>query len=283
MARTSYMLTEAWIRRYAVHLMEQERAVNTIQKYVYSLHKLQRYLNGTPVTKMALIGWKEQLMQTYAPASINTMLASLNSFLSFMGWHGLEMKPLKVQRTLFFDERRELSRSEYMRLVNVAQRIGKLQLALILQTICATGIRVSELRFITREAVQTGRAEVFNKGKRRTVFLPGKLCRILRKYLCEKKITDGAIFITRTGRPLDRSNIWREMKDLCEKAGVDPDKVFPHNLRHLFARTYYAIEKDLSRLADILGHTSVNTTRIYTVESGMVHARQLERMNLIIT
>ena len=199
------------------------------------------------------------------------------------------MKLLNIQKSPFCDEGRELTRSEYVRLVWAAELDGNRRLALVLQTICATGIRVSELKCITVEAVQTGRAEIANKGKRRTVFLPDKLRRLLRTYLqAQKKTAQTAdaknpVFTTRTGRPLDRSNIWRDMKRLCDSAGVEPGKVFPHNLRHLFARTYYTLEKDLSRLADILGHSSVNTTRVYTMESGAVHARQMERMGLVLT
>ena len=220
---------------------------------------------------------------SHAPATVNSILAAVNGFFRFMGWKDIAVKLLKIQKALFCDERRELTRAEYARLVSAAQKVGNERLSLVMQTICATGIRVSELRFITVEAVTTGRAELCNKGKRRTVFLPGRLRRLLRKYLQKQKKTAGAVFTTRTGRPLDRSNIWRDMKALCESADVEPSKVFPHNLRHLFARTYYSLEKDLSRLADILGHSSVNTTRIYTVESGSVHLRQMERMGLVIT
>lgn len=220
---------------------------------------------------------------SHAPATVNSILAAVNGFFRFMGWKDIAVKLLKIQKALFCDERRELTRAEYARLVSAAQKVGNERLSLVMQTICATGIRVSELRFITVEAVTTGRAELCNKGKRRTVFLPGRLRRLLRKYLQKQKKTAGAVFTTRTGRPLDRSNIWRDMKALCESADVKPGKVFPLNLRHLFARTYYSLEKDLSRMADILGHSSVNTTRIYTVESGGVHQRQLERMGLIIT
>ena len=190
---------------------------------------------------------------------------------------------LTLTLALSYSGRRELTRAEYIRLVEAAEREGNQRLSLVLQTICATGIRVSELRFITAEAVSVGRAEIFNKGKRRVVFLPDKLQRLLKKYLREQKKTAGAVFTTRTGKPLDRSNIWRDMKKLCESANVEPGKVFPHNLRHLFARTYYSLEKDLSRLADILGHSSVNTTRIYTVESGTVHAQQVARLGLVLT
>ena len=283
MSKKTYDLTDKAIRRYALHLREQERAPATVQKYVQDLTALWDWLAGRPLTKAALIEWKESLSASRAPATVNSMLAAVNGFFRFMGWKGIAVKLLKIKKALFCDERRELTRAEYARLVSAAQKVGNERLSLVMQTICATGIRVSELRFITVEAVTTGRAEICNKGKRRTVFLPGRLRRLLRKYLQKQKKTAGAVFTTRTGRPLDRSNIWRDMKALCESADVEPSKVFPHNLRHLFARTYYSLEKDLSRLADILGHSSVNTTRIYTVESGGVHQRQLERMELIIT
>ena len=277
------IFTTAHIHTYAAHLREQERSPATVQKYIHDLTALLEYLEGAPITKAALIGWKEELSSIHAPITVNSMLAAVNGFLRFMGWHVLTVRLLKIQRPLFREENRELSRAEYARLVDAAQRAGNVRLALILQTICATGIRVSELRFITVEAVAAGRAEVSNKGKRRTVFLPDRLRRLLKTYLKKQKITAGAVFVTRTGKPLDRSNIWRDMKKLCESADVAPSKVFPHNLRHLFARVYYTLEKDLSRLADLLGHSSVNTTRIYTMESGAIHARQIGRMGLVIT
>lgn len=283
MRTKNHTLTAALIRRYADHLREQERSAATIQKYTHDLSALLEYLQGGALTKALLIAWKEALAADHAPATVNSMLVAVNGFLRFMGWHALTVRLLKIQRPLFREEQRELSKAEYARLVDAAQRAGDERLALILQTICATGIRVSELRFISAEAVRSGRAEVCNKGKRRTVFLPDRLRRLLKAYLKKQKITAGAVFVTRTGRPLDRSNIWRAMKALCESAGVEPSKVFPHNLRHLFARAYYALEKDLARLADILGHSSVNTTRIYTMESGTVHARQISRMGLVIT
>lgn len=282
-------ITANLLRRYVLHLREEERADSTIEKYVRDLEALGRHLAGRPVTKAALIGWKEELAQRHAPATVNSMIAAVNGFLRFMGWRECAVKLLNIQKSLFCDEGRELTRSEYVRLVRAAELDGNRRLALVLQTICATGIRVSELKCITVEAVQTGRAEIANKGKRRTVFLPDKLRRLLRTYLqAQKKTAQPAdvknpVFTTRTGRPLDRSNIWRDMKHLCDSAGVEPGKVFPHNLRHLFARTYYTLEKDLSRLADILGHSSVNTTRVYTMESGAVHARQMERMGLVLT
>ena len=307
MSRTSHSFTAAHIRRYAACLGEQERAPATIRKYVHDLNALLEHLDGAPITKAALIAWKEELTQRHAPATVNSMLAAVNGFLAWMGWRECAVKLLKIQKSLFCAADRELTKAEYARLVRAAEAKENRRLSLVMQTICATGIRVSELRFITVEAVGSGRAEIVSKGKRRTVFLPQKLRRLLRDYLRAEKSTAGteavcrtgavcrteavcrtgavcqAVFVTRTGRPLDRSNIWRDMKRLCERAGVEPSKVFPHNLCHLFARTFYALEKDLSRLADMLGHSSVNTTRIYTIESGAAHARQLERMGLILT
>lgn len=283
MRRKDRCLTPTMIKNYVNHLKEEERSAATIEKYVRDLAALQTFLGDRPITKAELIDWKQQLTQTHAPSSVNSMLAAINSFLVFMNWRELNVKPLKIQKSLFLDEEKELTRAEYVRLVKAAERQENERLSLVIQTICATGIRVSELRFITVEAVRIGRAEVVNKGKRRVVFLPEKLRRLLKKYLQKQKKTAGPVFTTRTGRPLDRSNIWRDMKALCESAGVEQGKVFPHNLRHLFARTFYSLEHDLSRLADILGHSSVNTTRIYTAESGTIHARQMERMGLIIT
>lgn len=283
MRKKSRYLTPTLIKNYVNYLKEEERSKATIEKYIRDLTALQNYLGEQPVTKANLVEWKQYLTENHAPSSVNSMLAAVNSFLAFMDWRELMVKQLKIQKSLFMDEEKELTRAEYVRLVKAAERQQNERLSLVIQTICATGIRVSELRFITAEAVRIGRAEVVNKGKRRVVFLPEKLRRLLRKYLQKQKKTAGPVFTTRTGRPLDRSNIWRDMKALCESAGVEPGKVFPHNLRHLFARTFYSLEKDLSRLADILGHSSINTTRIYTAESGTVHARQMERMGLIIT
>lgn len=277
------IITPELIGRFTAYLREQEKAPSTISQYTHTLTTLLSFLPGGAVTKTALIAWKEDLTGRFAAATVNASLAALNSFLSFSGWDSLKVKPLKIQRELFYQEDKELTRSEYVRLVQAAEAADNRRLSLVLQTICATGIRVSELQAITVEAVRCGRAEVDNKGKRRSVFLPDELRRVLKKYAGQQKRTAGPVFVTRTGKPLDRSNIWRDMKALCKSAGVAPGKVFPHNLRHLFARTYYTLEKDLSRLADLLGHTSVNTTRIYTKESGAVHARQIGRLGLVIT
>jgi len=283
MSKKHPALTELLIQKYLTYLREAERSAHTISKYAHDLCALLAYLDGGALTKSALIGWKEQLVEALAPTSVNSMLAAVNGYLTFMGWQELKVKLLKIQKSVFVDEGKELSREEYERLVNAAKMQENERLALVLQTICATGIRVSELRFITAEAVSTGRAEITNKGKRRIVFLPGKLCRLLTVYLHKQSRSSGPVFTTRSGKPLDRSNIWRDMKALCASAGVDPKKVFPHNLRHLFARTFYALDHDLSRLADILGHSSIAVTRIYTAECGAVHAQRVEQLSLIVT
>ena len=215
------------------------------------------------------------------PASVNSVLSSLNSFFDYNEWYGCKVKPLKIQKQIFASKDKELSKAEYERLLDAARSGKNERLYLLMQTICSTGIRVSEVRFVTAEAVKNGVASINCKGKLRQVFLPKVLCRILTQYMKKKKITSGPVFVSRTGKPLDRSNIWSDMKKLCEHAGVSKDKVFPHNLRHLFARTYYSLQKDIVRLADILGHSSVNTTRIYTMETGEVHRRQIEKLGLL--
>ena len=273
--KESFPLTPAQGRRYLLHLQEQERAASTMQKYIHDL-------DGAPLTKAALIDWKDALTAAYAPATVNAMLAAVNGFLTFAERKDLAVRPLKIQKSLFTDESRELTRAEYARLVTAAGQRHNERLALVMQTICATGIRVSELQYITVQAVRAGRAEIANKGKHRIVFLPAKLCRLLGKYLHKQHITAGAVFVTRTGKPLDRSNIWREMRALSTQAGVGERKVFPHNFRHLFARAFYSLEKDMAKLADLLGHASVETTRIYIMESGAEHKRQVERLGLVI-
>ena len=257
MSKKHPAVTITMIDRYLTHLREQERSAATLQKYRHDLNELCGYLHNAPLNKSALIDWKELLISKYAPATVNSMLIAVNGYLRFYGWQGLSVKLLKVQKALFIDESKELTKAEYDRLVQEAQRKNNERLALVIQTIC--------------------------KGKRRMVFLPDKLRQLLRNYVRKQKKTAGVVFTTRTGRPLDRSNIWRDMKGLCERAGVAPEKVFPHNLRHLFARTFYSLERDLSRLADILGHSSIVTTRIYTAESGTIHARQMGRLGLVIT
>ena len=271
------------VREFAVYLRDEERSKNTITKYIRDLKAFFTFINGSEVTKSEVLLWKESLSQVYAASSVNSMLAAVNSFFDWMNMPQLKVKPLKIQRTIFARPEKELSRQEYSLLVRAAQEKCNERLALLLQTLCSTGIRVSELCYITAEAVRTGRATVNCKGKTRTVFLSKELCKSLKQYCKEKKIMVGLVFRTASGSPLDRSNIWRDMKKLCEYAGVESSKVFPHNLRHLFAKTFYSIEKDLSRLADLLGHSNIATTRIYTMESGKSHMRQLERMGLVFS
>lgn len=220
-------------------------------------------------------------MSTYAPRSVNSILSSLNSLFDYLGWHDCKVKTLKIQKQIFADKDKELTKAEYTRLLKAAKNKKNERLYYLMQTICSTGIRVSELKYITVEAVNLKQVNINCKGKIRTVILPVELCKILKGYIKEYGIKKGAVFISKNGKPLDRSNIWSDMKKLCDSAGVPRSKVFPHNLRHLFARTYYSLERDIVRLADILGHSSVNTTRIYTMESGEVHRRQIERMNLL--
>ena len=276
-------LTLELITQYENYLLEQERSSATILKYIHGLKEAMVFFEGNELVKQDIIRWKKQLAERYSVSSVNGALAALNGCFNFCGWEELKVRPLKRQREIFCSEDKELTQKEYVRLVHTAQKQGNLRLSLVIQTICSTGIRVSELKYITAESVATGRAIVFSKGKQRKVFLPKRLCILLKMYLKQQQRTKGPVFVTKNDRPLNRSNIWREMKALCDTADVSPEKVFPHNLCHLFARIYYTLEKDLSRLADLLGHTSVDTTRIYTAESGAVHARQMERMGLVVT
>ncbi len=273
--------TKDSIKAFGDWLKSEEKSENTVEKYIRDASAFMGYLAGASVTKEAVIAYKNKLVaENYAVRSINSMLASLNSLFSFLGWHDCRVKSMKVQRQVYVSQERELTKAEYKRLLDAA-KVKSERLYYLMQTICSTGIRISELRFITVEAVKSGEACLNCKGKRRRGWLPKQLCRMLREYTKKNNIKRGSVFITKTGKPLDRSNIWAEMKKLCKKAGVDKKKVFPHNLRHLFARVYYSREKDIVRLADILGHSSINTTRIYTMESGDVHRRQIERMGLL--
>lgn len=270
------------LSEYENYLRSEERSTNTVTKYIRDLRTFFSYLEGGEVRKEDVIRFKEHLLEQYAPVSVNSMLAAVNGFLEWSGLPQMKVKPVKIQKSIFANPEKELTQEEYRRLVRAAEQKQNDRLSMLLQTMCATGIRVSEVCYITVEAVHMGRATVDCKGKTRIVFLPGELCRELSRYCKRKGIGSGVIFRTSGGKPLDRTNIWRDMKALCMAAHVKPGKVFPHNLRHLFARTYYRIEKDLSRLADLLGHSSVATTRIYTMESGRTHMRQLERMGLVL-
>ena len=265
------------------YLKLEEKSANTIEKYMRDIKAFWQYVGTQAVTKELTIAYKENLLSNdYAVRSVNSMIASLNSFFTFVGYEYLKVKTIKEQRQIFCSEDRELTKEEYLRLLNAAESKGNRRLNLILQTICGTGIRVSELKFITVEAVKAGEAFVFCKGKRRSVFIVKALKKKLLKYAAKQKIESGCIFITRTGRPVSRSNVWRDMKKLCKDANVNPNKVFPHNLRHLFAKVFYSIEKDIAKLADILGHSSINTTRIYIISTGTEHRQRMETMRLVI-
>lgn len=274
-------LTEKAIIEFRNHLSCEEKAQATVEKYIRDLRAFMRWLNGRELSKEMVIEYKEKLKKSYAKSSVNSILASLNRFFEYKGLYGLKVKTVRVQRQIFINKEKELTKPEYERLLSAAKRKGNRRLFLLMQTICATGIRVSELRFITPEALHSGFAEIDCKGKTRTVIIPNALCAVLKRYAKDKGIKNGSIFVSRNGKPLDRSNIWKLMKSLCNEARVDKSKVFPHNLRHLFARTYYTIEKDIARLADILGHSSIETTRIYTMESGEIHRRQIQKLGLL--
>lgn len=278
----NYILTMNQFGLFQQHLAEEERELGTIEKYMREVKKFALWQGRRKVTKETVSEWKEQLRQSgYKPETVNGKLSAVNKFLSCMGWGECCVKYLKIQRRLFRSTGRELTKDEYTRLVETAQSLGKTRLALLIETICATGIRVSEVKYITAEALRAGRADISLKGKIRTVLLPGKLCRKLQKYAKKQKITSGEIFLTRSGKGISRRQIWAEMKGLCKDAGVAPTKVFPHNLRHLFARTFYRVSRDVAKLADVLGHSSIETTRIYLISTGAEHVRQLERLGLI--
>lgn len=272
-------ITNKIIQEYKNYLINEEKSPATIEKYLRDIKTFAEWVNRHDVEKKIVLEYKEYLISEYSPRSVNSILSSLNSLFDYLGWHDCKVKTLKIQKQIFVDKDKELTKSEYMRLLQAAK--SNKRLYYLMQTICSTGLRVSELRYITCEAVAVGKANINCKGKMRTVILPKQLCKILKQYIKENNIKNGAVFITKTDKPLDRSNIWSDMKKLCDSAGVARSKVFPHNLRHLFARTFYSLQKDIVRLADILGHSSVNTTRIYTMESGDIHRRQIERMNLL--
>ena len=277
------ILTTDLIHDYERHLILEERSAGTIRKYMRDVLFFFSYLPASKsIDKKTVIQYKEHLAERYAVSTANSMLAAVNGLTAFAGWYECHVKPLKQQRRIFRSTDRELSKSEYLRLLNAAKARGNSRLFHLMQTLGTTGIRISELRYITVEAVKQGQAVVNCKGKIRTILLVKKLRRVLIGYCRENGLTSGPVFVTKTGRPMNRSNIWMEMKRLCDSAGVDAGKVFPHNFRHLFAVTYYHLEKDIAKLADILGHASINTTRIYIMESGAEHIRQMERLGLVV-
>ena len=276
-------ITERKLENFVQNLRTSERSAGTIEKYVRDVRKFAAWLEGEAASRERAAAWRDSLLERgYAPVTVNSMVAAVNRFFAALGWEEYKVKALKIQRRLFRDSGKELSREEYERLVSAAHTQGRERLALLLETICSTGIRVSEVKYITVEAAWAGRAEISLKGKLRVILLPGKLCRKLKKYARQQKTASGEIFLTRSGKSLSRRQIWAEMKGLCQKAGVAPSKVFPHNLRHLFARTFYRVCRDVAKLADVLGHSSIETTRIYLISTGDEHAKVLARMRLLL-
>ncbi len=276
------IISELQINGFELHLRENECSSNTVVKYIRDIRAFAHWLNGSEVTKEQVVEYKTYLSRRYAVASVNSMLSAINGFFDYMGMPNLKARTLKVQRTIFADERRELTKYEYEKLLNTARAKKRYRLYMAMQTMCALGLWVSELGYITVSAVRQGQAQIECKGKIRTVIMPRQICKLLDKYIKKNKIISGAVFVTKTGKPIDRSNIWSEMKSLCKDAGVSDKKVFPHNLRHLFARTYYKIRKDIVKLADILGHSNINTTRIYTMESGERHRQTMQNLGLLL-
>lgn len=270
------------IREFSRYLREEERETATIDKYSRDVKDFFIWLKDREISRERMGEWRGYLLQAgRKPVTINGKLSALNKFLSFLGRNDCRIKYLKIQRRLFRSTEKQLSKQEYIRLLETAHSLGRERLALLMETICATGIRVSEVKYITAEAIRAGRTEIALKGKIRTILLPGKLCRKLKKYAGKRKIVSGEVFLTRNGKGMSRRQIWAEMKSLCEKAGVAPSKVFPHNLRHLFAQTFYRVCRDVAKLADVLGHSSIETTRLYLISTEAEHVRQMERMGLI--
>ncbi len=275
------ILTAAELEAFSRHLLREEKSPATIRKYLRDTRLFLAFAGCRPVTKDITVAYKQELIRrSYGVRSVNSMLASLNSLLNFLGWQDCRVRSLRLQRQTYCAEDRELTREEYLRLLRAAE--NQPQLCLILKTICGTGIRVSELQHFTLEAVRRGEVVIHCKSKTRTILLPGKLRKLLLGYAGKARISGGVIFRSRSGNPVDRSNLWSRMKKLCEKAGVKASKVFPHNLRKLFARTFYAMEKDIAKLADILGHSSIDTTRIYIMTTGSEHRRKIERLGLVV-
>lgn len=279
---TGYRLLPHQIAEYIRYLRMEEKSPATIEKYRHDVSAFAHWLAGREITREVAAEWKAHLVAAgYAPATINAMLSALNGLFDFLGWRECRVKFLKIQRRLFRDAARELTRVEYDRLLSSARQLGRERLALLAETICATGIRVSEVQYITVEAARQGKAEIVLKGKIRVILLPGKLCRKLLKYAGKQETASGAIFRTKSGKQMNRQQIWAELKGLCKHAGVEPGKVFPHNLRHLFATVFYKACRDIVKLADLLGHSSIETTRIYLMASGIERRRELDRLRLV--
>lgn len=275
-------ITDEALLDYRKYLLQEEKSKATIEKYLRDVVAFEKFLKSGTVTKEIAIAYKKQLQQNYAVSSVNSIIASLNHFFQFQRWNDCCVKRLKVQRQTYCKEEKELTQEEYKQLVFAAKQKKNERLSMIIQTICSTGIRISELSFFTVESLQKGQVTISSKNKTRVVFIPKKLQQLLQAYIRQQKIDKGKIFITRTGKAVNRSNIWAEMKALCKQTDIDTEKVFPHNLRHLFARSFYEMDKDIAKLADVLGHSSIETTRIYIVSTGKEHRQLLDRLQLIV-
>ena len=275
------IITDKLTENFKTYLYDGEHSANTVEKYLRDIRAFAKRMGAKNLQKSDLLEYKKALCEKYSPQSVNSMISSLNAFFTFAGWYDLKIKTLKIQRRIFADKSKELTKSEYEKLLTSAKNGKNERLYYLMQTIASTGLRVSEIKYVTVEAVKNGEAVIKCKGKIRQIFMPKKLCKMLKGYIKSKNIKSGAVFVSRNGRPLDRSNIWKMLKTLCESANVDKSKVFPHNFRHLFARTFYSLQKDIVRLADILGHSSINTTRIYTMETGEIHRRQIQHLGLL--
>ncbi len=275
-------ITSDMMSKFKSYLADGEKSDATIEKYLRDVTKFMDWSEHRPIDQALVLEYKQHLVNQYAPKSVNSMLSSLNTFFDRNNWCDVKVKMLKIQHSAYLNKEQELTKEEYEKLLHTAKVNGNIRLFCLMQTLCGTGIRISELEFITYEAIYSEKTVINCKGKFRTVFLPTKLCELLKNYAESHRITTGPIFISKNGRPLDRSNIWSDLKKLSASAGVSKEKVFPHNFRHLFAKTYYSSEKDIVRLADILGHSSIDTTRIYTMENGDTHIRQINRLGLVV-
>ena len=273
---------EKKLEKYSIYLKQEEKSANTIRRYLSDARRFLLYIGRNRITKTLVLEYKENLIKIYQISSVNSILAAINSFLRFCGLERYRIRNVRAQKKLFCEEERELYREEYIRLIKVAEQEKNEKIAMIMRTIGCTGMRISELRYLTAESLKKGEVKIMCKGKYRMILMPGRLREKLLEYIQKKNITKGSIFVTRNGKELDRTSIWRQMQRVARKAGVCPSKVFPHNFRHMFARTYYEQEKDIARLADILGHTSINTTRLYVISSGAEHRRQLDELGLVV-
>ena len=282
--QAGYRITEAMVEDYRIYLIEEEKSHSTIEKYIRNIRKFMVYTGGKEIDKSLVVSYKEGLMESgkYKVSSINSMLNDINQFLEYQGWYELRVKTYRVQRPLFCPDNKYLSREEYKRLLKEAKNKGKVRLYFLLETLAATGMRVSELQFLTVQAVKRGMVEIHCKGKVRRILLSSALKKELLLYAMQKRIKDGLVFRTSSGKAVNRSNVWKDMKELCRGARVNPDKVFPHNLRHLFAQCFYQVKRDLAELADILGHSSIETTRIYLISTGKEHRKELEKMEMVV-